>query len=36
MGDPIIPSASSFVELYSDGDARDSNMFQIAVTNLGV
>jgi hypothetical protein len=36
MADPIISSASSFIELYTDGDARDSNMFQVAVTSTGV
>jgi hypothetical protein len=36
MADPIIANASSFVELYTDGDARDSNMFQIAVGSTGV
>jgi hypothetical protein len=36
MADPIIANASSFVELYTDGDARDSNMFQIAVASTGV
>jgi hypothetical protein len=36
MADPIISSASSFIELYTDGDSRDSNMFQVAVTASGV